>query len=1323
MRSTFTGMCTLLFSLFLSGLTGLGAQSGNLPFEEVARFTKFGYEEGYPEAIVLDIIQDGTGFIWIATADGLFRYNGYEFTEYRVNTKSNGGLQSNVVFSIAAVDQVLYITSNELAAWTELDLRTEEIRHRTRREAGIPTNYVRQFYRDQKDRLWMASDRGLLMKPPGKDTLITYWQKHGLRSLEVEQIYGTSDGRLWIKTDIGLDVSDPEEVSFQPVVWDFLEDKELRALYEEENGMLWVGTDGGLFQADPSVGAILRVGADAAMQLSDQSIRAIERGGDGRLYVGTSNGLNALDFINGENEIFQSESSASQYLAEDRVSCLFTDRQGLLWVGTWGKELQYLDFQQPAFRHLLIPFAEANDVNAIQGTDQALWLGTEYGGLIRYKYITKAFKQWTADDGFGSSQVYALELWKGKVWAGKGMKGFLSAIDPETEQLITYTPENSDLPDEEIWAMAMDQDNHLWIAGTQSIYEIEDLDVNGQLVLGRKYTEINTEDGARAEIRPRALLVDQDNHLWVGTSDIGLLKLDLSTNTFTHFGADPEDPNSCPGDYVNTIYEDRQGQIWVGTAQGAGRLNQATGQFTVLTEEDGLPNNYVFSIVEDIPGRFWLTTNRGLVQYLGEGESIRVFTDGEGLPVNEFNKNAGLLAKGLLYYGTVDGMVVVNPQRMSQNPYVPPIVITKLKYRNRKRNAPAVTIKGINHRDEIQLKYSENILEMSFAALNYFQSAKNRYRYQLQGFSKNWVELGENRSITFSGLDPGLYTLKVQGSNNDGVWNEVGTSLKIRLRPPFWLTNWAFFFYILFFILLLVYAYRYILRKQVAKEKAKRQQELEETKMRFFTNIAHEFKNPLTMIFSMAHELEGNEEARATIIRHGSDIRRLVNQVLDLRRSENDQLPIELVQLDIVAYSRQILTAFEPVARQNSVQLQFKAEDESLMMDMDRDKWQAILSNLISNAIKYNKKEGIVTIAVSSFYKEKEPYLRVLVRDTGRGIPEEALPQIFDRFFQVDHSVRTVGGTGVGLALVKEFVILLGGTVSVKSKLEEGSEFAIQLPIQREARLYTSQMEDPGFMLPALSQNGTQVPRTENTLLIVEDNREILQFLEKKFAEFFRVFTASDGAEGISIAVEQIPDLIISDVMMPKKDGIELLESLKKDERTSHIPIILLTAKSAIEDRIRGLEKGADRYLRKPFIIDELWAHIRSLLESRKNMQRYFQKQLLGAELSREPVDPFLSKAQQTVMDHLGDEDFNASQLQKVLNISRTHLYQKLTALTGKPASHFIRDIRLVEGRKLLLTTNLNISEVAYRVGFKDPGYFTTCYKELFNETPSDTRK
>ena len=1169
----------------------------------------------------------------------------------------------------------------------------------------------------------MASDKGLLMKPPGKDTLITYLSEQGLRSIDVEQIYGASDGRLWIKTDVGLDVFHPEETSFQPVEWDFLENTALRTLYEQENGLLWVGTDDGLYQVDPSAGATRRIGADGPMLLSNQSIHAIEQGGDGRLYVGTFDGLNALDFIKGENEIFHSESSSSQYLSEDRISRLFTDRQGLLWVGTWGKELQYLDFQPPTFQHLLVPFAKASNINAIQHTDQALWLGTEYGGLIRYDYQTEEFNQWSTGNGLSSFQVYALELWKNKVWAGKGFKGFLTAIDPETNQLINYTPENSDIPDEEIWAMTIDQDNHLWVAGLRSIYEIKTVDTEGRLVLGRQYTEVRDTTGEVFEIQPRALTVDKNNHLWVGTSDKGLLQFDLSTNTFTHFGPDPEDPNSCPGDYINTVYEDSKGQIWVGTAQGAGRLDQATGQFTILSEEDGLPNNYVFSILEDIPGRFWLTTNRGLVQYLGEGEPMRVFTDREGLPVNEFNKNAGLLSRGLIYYGTVEGMVMANPQWISQNPYIPPVVITKLTYRNRRRNAPAVAIAGITYRDEIRLKYSENILEINFAALNYLQSAKNRYRYQLQGFSKNWVELGESRNITLSGLDPALYTLIVQGSNNDGVWNEVGSSLKIRITPPFWLTNWAFFFYILSGILLLVYTYRYMLRKQVAKEEAKQQQELEEAKMRFFTNIAHEFKNPLTMIFSMAHELEGNEEARAKIIRYGSDIRRLVNQVLDLRRLENRQLPIELVQLDIIAYSRQILTSFEPLARQNSVQLQFNAEDGFVMMDMDRDKWQAILYNLISNAIKYNKNEGVVSIDVSTFYKEDEEFLQVLVRDTGLGIPEEALSQIFDRFYQVDHSVRTVGGTGVGLSLVKELVHLLGGTIFVESKLGEGSEFVVHLPVHKEARVFYSQTEDAGIVLPALSQNGTQRSSVENTLLLVEDNREILQFLEKKFAQYFRVLKAIDGAEGISIAIEEIPDLIISDVMMPKKDGIELLETLKKDERTSHIPIILLTAKSAVEDRIRGLEKGADRYLRKPFIIDELWAHIRSLLGNRKKMQRHFQKQLLGVELSEEPVDPFLSKAQQTVMDHLEDEDFNASQLWKVLNISRTNLYQKLTALTGKSASHFIRDIRLVEGRKLLLTTNLNISEVAYQVGFKDPGYFTTCYKEFFNETPSDTRK
>lgn len=1311
---------TLVFGLWLGSFLALPAQVNQIPFEEDSWFTRFGYEEGYPEGIVLDMLQDEQGFLWIATADGLFKYDGYKFTEYRVKTKSKSGLRSNVIRSVAKVGQVLYLTSNEGTAWTELDLSTEDIQNRNSQETWIPTNNINQFYRDKENRLWMASDAGLLMKPPGQDTLLQYLPAQGLASRQVNNVFGTADGNLWIQTDLGLDVFDPVAEKFQTVDWPFLQENTIRAFFEDNSGILWVGTSKGLYQIDRPGNSIQRIGARGALQLSSQSVRAITKGADGRLYVGTIDGLNALDFQNNQNEIFQSEAESRQYISEDRVSCLFSDRQGLLWIGTWGRELQYLNFQKPPFQYLRVPLAESNNINAIEHTDSTLWMGTEYNGLVRLNLRTGDFKSWSDKNGLESFQIYALEVWKDKLWIGQGLNGHLACMDPITEQLSIFTPENTNLPDEEIWAITIDQNNHLWIAGERSLYEIEGLRSDGRLVLGDRYRTLINEAGEAFEIRPRSLVVDQNNQLWVGTSNHGLVKLDPVSGDYTLYSADPGDAASCPGDYVNTVYLDQKGRIWVGTAQGLGILDEAQGDFKVIAEEDGLPNNYVFTIFEDPTGYFWFSTNRGLVRYCPPDEDLRAFTVREGLPINEFNKSAAMFWEGEIYYGTINGLVLLYPERIVQNTYVPPVVFTDLMYRNRKSNAPAIEEKAVAYRDEIELSYLENILEIEFAALNYLQSSKNRYRYQLKGFSNNWVDLGERRSITFSGLEPGLYTLKVQGSNNDGVWNYEGASLKIRIIPPIWKTSLAYFSYILVSLLLLVFVYRYSVGMKMAKEEERRKKELDKAKTRFFTNIAHEFKNPLTIMMSMAQELKGHEQVGSTIIRHGSDIRRLINQVLDLRRLENDQLPVEMVQLDMVDFSRQLTTSFEPFARQQAVDLRFSTTAGQIMMDTDREKWMAILSNLISNAIKYNQEGGEVEVNLT----QEQAFLKVEVRDTGRGIPEEALPHVFERFYQVDDSARTVGGTGVGLALVKEFIKLLDGEVWVESRFGEGTCFYIKLPIRQTGRIYTSQ-EKVDYEMPLVAPTPPKIypAQLENTMLIVEDNSEILSYLKEKFAKYFTVISATDGEKGISMAIEQVPDIIISDIMMPKKDGVELLETLKNDERTSHIPIILLTAKSAVDDRIRGLEKGADRYLGKPFLLDELWAHIQGLLNNREKMQRYYLRQLEGRGTDNEPIDPFLEKAQKAVLDHLADEDFNVIRLCNVLSISRTQLHQKLRATIGKSTTHFMNEIRLREGRKLLVKSDLNVSEIAYSVGFKDPSYFSARYKEIYGETPTETRK
>lgn len=1310
----------LSIGLLLVPFIGAIGQTEQAWYQEDSWFTRFGYEEGYPEGIVLDILQDQQGFLWIATADGLFKFDGYTFTEFRVKTKTKSGLQSNVIRSIAEVDQQLYITSNEGTAWTELDLRTEQMRNRSHKESGIPTNQIRQFYKDKEERLWMASDKGLLMKPPGRDTLLQYLPEDTTFPNTVERIFGTEDGRLWLQMATGFYSFDPLRTSFQSLDWYFLEKNPVRAFFEDRDGRLWIGTDEGLYLVDWLNDSIERVGAKGALALSSQAIRAIQSGTDGKLYVGTMDGLNALDFKKEENTIFQSEAQSSQYISEDRVSCLFTDQQGLLWIGTWGRELQYLNFQRPPFQYLQVPIPEANNINAIQSIDNSLWLGTENKGLVRINLSTKDVKYWSNGSGLGSRQVYALSLWKNKLWVGLGLDGYLNCIDPQKEELSLFSPQNAGLPDEEIWAMTTDKEDHLWVAGEKSLFEVKNLNSDGSLELGRQFTTFSNEEGEPVEIGPRSLEVDQDNQLWIGTAKNGLLKLDLSSERFTHFPSDPNDLSSCPGAYVNTIYEDSKGQIWVGTSTGVGRLDVSNKQFFTLTEEDGLPNNFVFTIFEDRTGHLWFSTNRGLVKYAPENQGVQIFMDKEGLPINEFNQNAGLFKDGKIYYGTINGMVILHPERLVNNTFIPPVVFTNLTYRNRKSNAPAVENSTVTYLEKIRLNYLENILEIEFAALNFHQSAKNQYRYQLKGFSDNWVDLGEKRRTTFSGLKPGLYTLRVQGSNNNGLWNEEGASLQIRITPPFWKTTIAYFLYVLALILFMIYLYRFMLTRKLVQAEEKRQKELAQAKTRFFTNIAHEFKNPLTIIMSMAQELKDNEKVRSTIIRHGSDIRRLINQVLDLRRLENNQMPVEIQQIDMVAFSGQLISSFEPLAQQRSIQLLFSASPEKIMMDTDREKWMAILSNLVSNAIKYNQKGGRVEVNLL----QQQDYLEVEVRDTGRGIPAESIPHVFERFYQVDTVARTVGGTGVGLALVKEFVTLLNGQISLESQMGQGTCFRVRLPIQQEGPLYANREEDDfDTSTHALITEENFIGSSQNKLLIVEDNLEILNYLKEKLAKFFSVISATNGEEGINTAIEEVPDLIISDVMMPKKDGIELLETLKNNDTTSHIPIILLSAKSAVDDRIRGLEKGADRYLGKPFLQDELWAHIYSLLNNRTKMQSYYRKQLLEPESRPKLIDPFLDRAQQAVLDHLSEEDFNVSHLCNTLNISRTQLHQKLKATVDKSASHFMNEIRLREGRKLLLNSTLNISEIAYSVGFKDPSYFSACFKDLYGKTPSEFRK
>jgi signal transduction histidine kinase/AraC-like DNA-binding protein/ActR/RegA family two-component response regulator len=745
-----------------------------------------------------------------------------------------------------------------------------------------------------------------------------------------------------------------------------------------------------------------------------------------------------------------------------------------------------------------------------------------------------------------------------------------------------------------------------------------------------------------------------------------------------------------------------------------------------------------------------VATKKGIARLNPDGMTYKFYDDRDGLDNHSFNPRAFFRSphSGMIYAGGRNGLSVFAPGSIQDNPFTPPVWITGLrKYASRKGKPTETAVKGMAGRPKIELSHWENIMAFELTSLNFRNPEKNQFAYRLIGFNDNWINIGTQRELTFTNLDAGAYTLQVKAGNNDGVWNETPTELTIVVHPPWWKTWWAYALYGFFFFTVFYLLRRYELNRQrlafnldAEKAEAARLMELDDFKTRLYTNLTHEFRTPLTVILGLADQIDQPSGIREVLRRNAKGLLRLVNQILDLAKLEAGQLKLDLALTDIVPYMQYLTESYQSYAAGKQINLVAYMETERLLMDIDEEKLHSVVANLLSNAIKFTPQGGKVILHL----REEGGTLLLKVRDNGIGIAAGQLPRIFDRFYQVDGTAtRAAEGTGLGLALTKELVELMGGQISVSSQEGKGTEFTVALPITRQAP--PAQEHRTGLVAPAplpdrpMAQSvrrpaggSTGLPQ----LLLIEDNEDVAFYIQSCLEGRFALTLAPNGALGIAEALESIPDLIISDVMMPEKDGFELCDTLKHDERTSHIPIILLTAKADAASKISGLRRGADAYLTKPFDKEELLVRLEMLLERQKRMAAYFaqpgaaglpvDEPALEAPLAPEIIaveDAFLQKVCAIVEEHYADEDFALPQLCQKVGMSRSQLFRKMKALIDESPSDFIRNYRLNEAKRLLETTDLNISEVAWAVGYKDVSHFSKSFQEAFGMPPSATDK
>ncbi len=792
------------------------------------------------------------------------------------------------------------------------------------------------------------------------------------------------------------------------------------------------------------------------------------------------------------------------------------------------------------------------------------------------------------------------------------------------------------------------------------------------------------------------------------------------------------------------------------------KFDFSSGNFKRITESDGLPNNTIYGILEGDRGDLWISTNKGLSRYNTTTGTFRNYNKADGLQDDEFNQWACFKGKsGNLYFGGINGFNVFNPDSLSDSDYRTPIYLTNFLLFNKnvavgfdKKLNRTVLTKSIDDIDKLDLSYDDNVISFEFVAIDYLSPRQITYAYKMEGFEDQWIYTNsERRFATFTNLNPGEYTFVVKNTNSDGIWNEPGRRLQITIRPPWWQTGWAFSAYGIILIFILYFIRSYDLKRQRLKhqlelehEHAQKLEELDRIKSRFFTNISHEFRTPLTLILGPAEQILTNhvddvaKKNAGLIKKNANNLLTLINQLLDLARLDSGRLELKATKQNIIPFLKGMVMSFESLAIMNSIKLNLKVTEDKLMVYFDREKMETVIKNLLSNAFKFTPKEKEISVSLEEI---NESSIEIKVSDTGIGISEEQLPKIFDRFYQVNSAnIRKHGGTGIGLSLVKELVELHHGSISVDSIKGEWTEFKIILQLGNE-HLSPQEIVEIDNQLPFeklnidnselihstnLGSNIENLLTNKNIVLIVEDNKDVREFIKDSLGNDYHFQEAENGKEGIIKAEEFIPDLIISDVMMPKMDGNEMTRRLKTDQKTSHIPIILLTAKSGQENRIEGLETGADDYLTKPFDAKELHIRINNLINLRKKLQEIYSADKLAAlpqgKNKLKGIDAqFMDRILKVIEEHISEEEFTIENFGNEVGMSRSQMFRKIKALTGKSCSVYLRSIRLAKAKAMIQNHEATISEIAYSVGFGSPSYFAHCFKEEYGFAPSEIVK
>ena len=1331
----------LIYLLLIVPINLLFAQ----PFE--SQYRQIDATNGLSQVSVRALHQDKNGFIWIGTDDGLNRYDGNEFVVFRNNPTDSTSLSDSTIITIIEDQNGNIWTGTGAGGVCKYNPRINKFKRYLNlpdKNSRISDNVTFVMHIDANNKIWVGHRKGLdvyneeldrfepveISKTPGPGNTV-----YGMTS---------NENQLWLATGSGLKQLNTSTKEVEKVYTNNPKDQNsisfnfIRNVTLDGKGVVWiVMANYEINSINPQTGEIKRYFQKSAP--TNPQTRLIYHDKNGNLWLSTT--LFGAVLFDPKTETIKSpdlKPVSSETPFNYQASVIIEDQQGSLWVGSLGRGVIHYNINANSFGYKknlsTIPFDSRTDGfgSIFEDTYGNLWLASYNKGLLKVNMETDEVNEFKElNEYLKIDKLKVLDIIQdsnGFIWIATQDQGFIR-VSPKTNEFKVYyntLDEKNPVGSNFFYLIRETSDGKIWFASVGILTAFDPL----------------TEEIKTYKFNPNApealpgtiiseLYEDMDNKLWISFFSVGLFSMDRNTDTFTKANYEVSNNYITGPVQITSMYQNKKDILWIGTAQGLLKYKTKEGTADLFTTKNGLSNNRIYSIIEDKANNLWISTSNGISKFNIEKEAFKNYNAEDGLQQSQFEYQSAQvgLKTGLMYFGGSKGFNFFDPADITENLNAPPIIFTEFKKYT--KEGIGEELLGINYKNNIRLPYKERDFSVKVAALDYTNPSKNQYAYWLEGYNDNWIETGTKRDINFTNLSPGSYTLKVKGANNDGIWNEQEKTLQISILPPWWGTWWAYTIYALALIAMLYAGYTY----RINQLETVRLKELDETKRTMYTNITHEFRTPLTVISGINKEIQEKSEGKfknqfELIERNSKNMLYLVNQLLELRKLEIGKTEMNYVQGDLIAYLKYLAESFQSYAKSKNITLHFVTITPSMLMDYDPDKLLMIMSNLLSNAIKYSPPNTAVYLQID----ELEDKVNIRVVDSGRGIPEEKLPHIFDRFYKVQNKTEdNIDGVGIGLAVTKELVELMDGEIVASSKLNKGSIFSITLPIQNKApRIQTTLPEEESAQLKPieteinLEENLIQPNEEAQNLLIIEDNKDIVQYLKSVLEPNWNLKFATDGQIGIDKAINDVPDIILCDLMMPNANGYKVLESLKNNENTSHIPIVILTAKADEESRLEAYKKGADAYLLKPFNKDELQIILQKLIEQRRILQERYQAQSAlkfvdGVEIRKE--DTFIQKLEELVLSENSEKSHSITDLCRDLGMSRTQLHNKIKALTGKSTSIFVRTLRLRKGKYLLEHTNKGISEIAYNVGFNNPSYFTKSFTEEFGIPPSSLRK